>query len=199
MEPEELPVEMLESGAEVLARAFQNDAGTTFFLPDPAQRARALPSMFRPMLRHGKAAGEVYCLNNPLRAVAIWLPPGATTPTEADIERAGIAEEVPYFGEDGLARQNKLVSYLEEVHNRLVPYPHWRLDFLGVDPAYHRQGQGRALITPKLKEIEAQGLPCYLETLEARNVPFYEQNGFRVLEYSVIPGTEVNVWAMLRG
>jgi hypothetical protein len=49
-----------------------------------------------------------------------------------------------------------------------------------------------------LARIDEAGLPCYLETLEERNVRIYEHFGFTVAEESAIPETNLTNWAMLR-
>jgi len=46
--------------------------------------------------------------------------------------------------------------------------------------------------------MDAAGLPCYLETLEEKNVRLYEHFGFTVLEQTAVPDTYLTVWAMLR-
>ena len=49
-----------------------------------------------------------------------------------------------------------------------------------------------------LAGIDHEHLPCYLETTEQRNVPFYERHGFRVVGADQIPETPITLWAMLR-
>ncbi len=198
MEPEMIGADQLAEAAVVLAQAFQNDAGTIYMLPDAEQRKQVLPLLFRVMVRHTLAAGEIYGLGNPLRGVALWLPPGRTSPTDEEMGQAGIGEIVPIIGEEVLGRLVHLTEYLALVHQREITRPHWDLFFLGVEPAWQGQGQGSALIAPMLQRLQAAGQPCYLETLEARNVPFYERNGFRVLDLSSLPNSEVQVWAMLK-
>lgn len=59
----------------------------------------------------------------------------------------------------------------------LTAYMHYLL----VDPAYHGQGVGRALVC-RIKEIYADYLYLLLMCDEKKNIPFYEQYGFRVAE-----------------
>jgi hypothetical protein len=49
-----------------------------------------------------------------------------------------------------------------------------------------------------LKRIDEEGLPCYLETLEKHNVGLYEHFGFKVVNESNVPDTNLTNWAMLR-
>jgi predicted GNAT superfamily acetyltransferase len=48
-----------------------------------------------------------------------------------------------------------------------------------------------------LRQAEAQGKPCYLDTENPRNVPFYGQFGFRQVSETPIAGSDVRVYAML--
>jgi hypothetical protein len=49
-----------------------------------------------------------------------------------------------------------------------------------------------------LARVDEEGLPCYLETLEEKNVRLYEHFGFKMIEKSAIPETGLTNWAMLR-
>jgi hypothetical protein len=49
-----------------------------------------------------------------------------------------------------------------------------------------------------LERLDQKQLPCYLGTQNPRNIPIYEGYGFRVVEESKIPDTNVSHYAMLR-
>ena len=89
-------------------------------------------------------------------------------------------------------------DYIDAVHQRLAPFRHGFLQTIGVDPQFQGKGYAGRLLKPMLTRMDKEGLPCYLETLDEKNVPLYEHFGFRVLDESVIPGTELTSWAMLR-
>jgi len=84
------------------------------------------------------------------------------------------------------------------VHKRLAPFKHWFLQTIGVDPQFQGKGYAGKLIRAMLGRIDKEDLPCYLETLDEKNVWLYEHFGFRVIEKSAIPRTDITVWAMLR-
>ena len=54
------------------------------------------------------------------------------------------------------------------------------------------------MLKPGLARMDQEGLPCYVDTLDEKNVPIYERFGFRVLDESAIARTELTGWAMLR-
>jgi ribosomal protein S18 acetylase RimI-like enzyme len=85
------------------------------------------------------------------------------------------------------------------VHRKLVPYPHWYLQIIGVDPAYQGQGFSSRLLRPVLERIDRERMPCYLETNNAKNVAIYRRSGFEVISEDRMPDTEVTTFAMLRG
>lgn len=49
-----------------------------------------------------------------------------------------------------------------------------------------------------LARADAAGLPCYLETLSERNLPFYERYGFQVTFSGEVPEGGPMAWAMVR-
>jgi GNAT superfamily N-acetyltransferase len=69
---------------------------------------------------------------------------------------------------------------------------------LGVDPPRQGQGVGGALIAPVLAKTDAAGVPCYLETMKTRNVPFYRKHGFEVVVEDDLPGGGFHFWTMRR-
>ncbi len=89
-----------------------------------------------------------------------------------------------------------LFGYMGEVHQRLMTMPHTYLFILGTEPEYQGRGLGSALLTPLLARSLSQGLPCYLETFNPINLPFYERHGFRIVHEDVVPGTTVMLWTM---
>ena len=69
---------------------------------------------------------------------------------------------------------------------------------LGVEPSEQGKGIGGALMQPILRRAGAEGLPCYLETQNERNLPFYERDGFEEVRDGEVPKRGLRVWAMVR-
>jgi predicted N-acetyltransferase YhbS len=72
------------------------------------------------------------------------------------------------------------------------------LAVLGVDPELQGQGIGGALLQPVLDRADQHELPCYLETVEPSNLPFYSRHGFGVLDEGVEPTSDLRYWTLLR-
>lgn len=102
------------------------------------------------------------------------------------------------FGRAGGSRLKDPSQYIDARHKALAPFRHWNLLFLGVCPDCQGQGYSSLLLRPMLRRIEEEALPCFLETMDASNVPRYQHFGFQVIEKSLVPGTELTTWAMLR-
>jgi ribosomal protein S18 acetylase RimI-like enzyme len=89
-------------------------------------------------------------------------------------------------------------AYIEAMHMRHTPFKHWFLHAIGVEPQFQGNGHASKLLRPMLARIDEEGLPCYTETMLEKNVRLYEHFGFRAAEKATIPGTNYNLWAMLR-
>ncbi|MEQ9397742.1 MAG: GNAT family N-acetyltransferase [Longimicrobiales bacterium] len=107
--------------------------------------------------------------------------------------------------QDGLARVRAALG--EEAYARLEAFEHasegnepdgdyYFMGMLGVLPGYQRQGFGRML----LRHVEAMasdaGCGVALSTEDARNVPFYEDLGYRVIGQADIG--ELHTWGFYR-
>jgi ribosomal protein S18 acetylase RimI-like enzyme len=186
-----------ERASEVLARAFYNDPMLQCLVPNDVKRIRLLLSFFGLVVRYCLHYGEVYT-TPALEGAACWLSPGNTTPTFVRILRTGVYVSPLDFGLGGLLRDLQISAYMDAAHARAAPGRHWYLWALGVDPPYQGQGIGGMLIQPVLVRADAEGLPCYLETENPRNVPFYQKHGFTVVSEGEVTRRRLHVWGMLR-
>ncbi len=73
---------------------------------------------------------------------------------------------------------------------------HWHMGPIGVLPEYQGQGIGSQLMTRFCREVDTCQASAYLETDLDRNVVFYENFGFRIINSSLI--FDVNNRYMLR-
>jgi ribosomal protein S18 acetylase RimI-like enzyme len=75
-------------------------------------------------------------------------------------------------------------SVLEQMDAAHPKDLHWYLPWLGVDCAHQGNGLGSELLEQCLVRVDADHVPAFLETPNARTVPFYERHGFRVTSVS---------------
>ena len=88
--------------------------------------------------------------------------------------------------------------YLELMHKRVAPFPHWYLWNTGVDPQFQGKGYASKLLRAMFARIDKEGIPCYLETQREANLTLYQHYGFKVVEQFIAPETEFTNWSMLR-
>ncbi len=183
---------------EVLVRAFWDYPLLKYYFPDEAERGRVAPHFLSLAVFSGIGYGKVYATSPNLEGIAVWMPSDSYPVTLWRLVRSVPLSVILGFGRSGGLRMRDLGEYIDAVHQRLAPFKHWFLQTVGVDPQFQGKGHGSALLAPMLARIDEEGLPCYLETLDEKNVPLYEHFGFRVAEESTIPGTSLTNWAMLR-
>jgi ribosomal protein S18 acetylase RimI-like enzyme len=188
----------VKPAAEMIARAFQNNSLTVHFFPDASERRDKLSYLFQFMISYGLLYGEAYATSPNLEGLAVWLPSEEARVTR----REGVGDEdlsrLLKMERKAAAKWRAFDDYVSSLHKRHVPFRHWYLELLGVDPAYQGKGYASTLLKAMFTRIDKERLPCFLETDEKRDVSIYQHYGFRVVEEGVAPGSEVTVWAMLR-
>ena len=73
----------------------------------------------------------------------------------------------------------RLTRVLEKKRHELAPTAH-HLQILGA--AIQGKGVGSKLIRFGIERAEKAGVPCYLESSNVKNIPFYKRHGFEVIE-----------------
>jgi ribosomal protein S18 acetylase RimI-like enzyme len=193
-----LKKEQIGPAAEMLARAFGQDPKMGYFVPDEGKRLEIARHHFEFLLRYGLIYGEVYTTSPRLEGVAVWLPAKKVEITLWRALRAGLFRFRKGVGKEALERIIFFSEYIDTLHRRHMPGPHHYLFFIGVDPACQEKGYASRLIRPVLARLDNEGIPCYLVTQNEQNVALYEHYGFQMIEKSLVPGTEVESWAMVR-
>lgn len=183
---------------EVLIRAFWNRPPLQYYFPNELERKSIAPYLFSSYILTGIRYGEVYAASPNLEGIAVWLPSENYPITPWRLLRAVPLPEILGLARNGASRMRGLGQYLDAVHSRLAPFKHWYLQAIGVDPRFQGRGYAGKLLRQTLAKIDKAGLPCYLDTLEERNVRIYENFGFTVVEESAVPKTNLTNWAMLR-
>jgi GNAT superfamily N-acetyltransferase len=196
--PRALSATETEPAALLLSRAFADDPLTRHVFGEFEQPTAARVWMFQAFLWVALRYGEIDAIGDGPAGVAIWYRPGEWDLTSEQIAATGamaLLERVPARARD---RFDAVASFAEEIHRQDIRRPHWYLGVLGVEPALHGQGLGTALLEPRLQRADREGRPCYLETTQPANVPFYEGLGFRVAVDRVAPDRELRVVTMRR-
>ncbi len=165
--------------------------------PNDQHRPRAVASLYGAILSDCFRNGEVYQLGS-ARGIACWLPPSRTNLSLWRQIRGGMLALPWHFGIRGF---RTLVAYGDvgdRLHHQYAPMPHWFLTAIGVRPSEQGQGVGSSLIRPMLERADAEGLACWLDTHQEKNVRLYEKLGFEVCERATVAGHSISVYGMLR-
>lgn len=182
--------------AGVLARAFQEDPLMAAALPDEERRARSLPRLIALNTRYAARYGEVYATPD-MEGAAVWLPPGRTHISLTGMLRVGAGAAPLRVRWASLRRLRALEAQTDRLHQQHAPMPHWYLSQIGVEPALQGRGYGGKLLVPLLARMDAERMPCYLDTAREGNVALYQHYGFVVAAESNL-GDGLRIWAMLR-
>ena len=131
--------------------------------------------------------------------LALWLRPGRTSMSFADMWNAGMFWAPVKYGLISGAKVIGFAHHIDMMHKRNAPMPHYYLFLTGVDPMQQRQGISTALLGDMLQRLDLERMPVYLETQSAGNVDIYEKLDFTVVEKRPFPLTpNVFNWGMLR-
>lgn len=193
-----LMADHIPAATRVLVRAFAEDPGLLFVLPDPTDRARLNEPLAQAALRYTLRCGAPLATAGDVHGVALWFPPDGPTPTASDLAETGIATVPGLLGKAAWARFERLMAHLDALHPVYAPEPHWYLAMLGVDPAAQRQGFGAALMAPVFAQADRDGVCCYLEAPTAANARYYANRGFQVVGETDVPESDAHIWLMRR-
>ena len=192
-----LEAKLIPEAGHVLARAFRTDPLQTYILPDVDESEKRSPAMFSAIVRSGVERAEVWT-TTATAGIAVWRPPARGGPEEAKHDDANVDRLWELIGHAASERLSTFFAAIEPFHLEAAPEPHWYLEILGVDPAFQGQGIGSALLQPILDRADADGVACYLETVNAKNVPFYVAHGFAVVLEMIEPGSGLRLWTFRR-
>jgi ribosomal protein S18 acetylase RimI-like enzyme len=188
----------IKPAAEVLARAFRDYPTDKFAFPDVEERAKRAIYVHQFVLSCCIRYGEAYSTSEKLEGIAAWLPPENAVTSIWKLIRSGALPLMLKFGIGSARKMIMFNRYLESMHERNAPFPHWYLWNIGVDPQFQGQGYAGKLLRAMFARVDREGMPCYLETQREVNLALYQHYGFEVVEQFVVPGTGFTNWSMLR-
>jgi GNAT superfamily N-acetyltransferase len=188
----------LPTAAAALARAFQDDPLQTYTLPDPAERRDRSPALFAAALRYGLLYGEVLTNPGAPAGAAVWLGPDAWDITPETANAAGFDRLPDEIGADATERFFSALAAADPYHRRAVPPAHWYVMVVGVAPEAQGTGLARAFLQPVIDRAAAARQPCYLETANGANVPFYKHLGFEQVDDILEPQSGLRLWTFRR-
>ncbi len=164
---------------------------------DAGHRDEMLRQYFDYSIEEGRRLGRCVPAPDGQSGVAVWLLP-ADPATLAEARRAKQRFLAATLGPVGRANYESVIGHLAAHAASLVDSATWYLSIVGVVPSSQGVGLGAALLQPTLREADARGATCYLESFNPRNVRFYERQGFQVRASPVEPVTGSPYRVMVR-
>ncbi|MBK36868.1 MAG: hypothetical protein CME26_15235 [Gemmatimonadetes bacterium] len=193
-----LPVSQIGQASDLIARAFFDDPIDVYMEPDEQVRARMGRRHLEAFVRYCHLAGEVWTTEGSIEGIAGWLRPRSGEVSPKLEVQAGMDAIPSLIGTEQWERIAAIVDCLETLHEQDIQMPHWYLMLLGTEPNVQCRGIGSQLLQPVLTRADAEGIPCYAQTSNLRNVPFYSKHGFELLVEVDEPESGVRIWTMLR-
>ena len=160
--------------------AFSADPIMRWMWPEPDAYVSHFPALVRGFGGGAFEQGTAHVTDD-FYGGALWLPPGVGPDVEAleALIRDTVREPV----------RSEVGPILEQMGGSHPHEPHWHLAFIGVDPVWHGQGLGAALLQYALERIDEKGLPAYLESSNPRNISLYQRHGFAVIREIRVGGS----------
>jgi ribosomal protein S18 acetylase RimI-like enzyme len=177
-----------ERAIATLTLAFKHDPVMRWFFPEPDAYLSGFPEVVRLLAGKAFEHDAAFCVEGS-RGTALWLPPDV----HPDLEQLASWLEHNIDA----SRHEEVFGWLEEVDSYHIQEPHWYLPVIGVDPVWQGHGYGSALLREALSRCDEEGMPAYLESSNAANLPLYKRHGFEVLA-EVRNGSAPPLWPMLR-
>jgi GNAT superfamily N-acetyltransferase len=180
-EPRTATASDLEGLTDTLAAAFVTDPLWSWAFPDPEDLAVWWRFYIGSALRY-----PWVWISGDYAAASVWIPPDGTELTVQEEERAEslIRDLIGPRCDDVM----ELLDRFEVSHPR--EEPHYYLSLLGTHPDRRGEGLGMALLADNLEQIDAEGVPAFLESSNPANNARYERLGFRqVGDFSTPDGT----------
>jgi GNAT superfamily N-acetyltransferase len=126
-------------------------------------------------------------------AASLWIPPG-----RPDLSPEGAEAYEPMLRRHLGDRTEQVLALKQGFIENRPSEPHFYLSLLATDPEHRGKGAGRALLAEDLGEIDAAGMPAYLESTSPVNDRLYERCGFVRTGEIVGPGDAPTIACMWR-
>lgn len=181
----------VNAASKLLAEAFYDQPYDVYYQPDGERRMQLLLRAFRHHVIESLSSGEPLGIGEPLAGIALAvlsLPDQSPSATQEPSDRQAV------FAQEEAARAAPLRHLIETRRRQHMTGPHWYLPIIGVAPGQQGFGLGSALLGAVKGRAERDGLPCYLDTAQPRNVPFYLHHGFQLLSEEVEPRSGLSFW-----
>jgi ribosomal protein S18 acetylase RimI-like enzyme len=149
-----------------------------YLVPPLEDRQTVMSDFFTLLTEHAHTYGRIDVIDRPdgpgLGATAVWFDYTREAPDPDNYEERLTKITGPYLDR---------FQALDELFAAHHPHDeHWHLAFLAVHPEEQHHGLGSKLMKHTHDELDAAGVPSYLEATNEDNVRLYRRTGFVDME-----------------
>jgi GNAT superfamily N-acetyltransferase len=178
--------------AATLSGAFEADPLWSWAFPDAEKRPTQYEAFFGLFVESAIPNDWVWTLG-PAAAVAVWTLPG-----KSELSDEAEAKIEPFLTIELGAHAEPVLQVMEQFESaRPEGQDFYYLSLLGTHPDHRGRGFGMQLLAANLAQIDAEGMPAYLESSNPANNARYERLGFEPrTEFSTPDGqrTVTTMW-----
>ena len=165
----------LDAVVDVVALAFHGDPVWGPALRKPDGSVDHLSGFWRFFVDAAVQRGSLFVWDR-AAAVAVWVPAGE--PELTDVQQRELEMFIDReFPKERAAALAALFDRFDAAHPHAEP--HATLSLLATHPRHRGRGVGQQLLAANLAELDARGVPSYLESTNPGNDHRYERAGFR--------------------
>lgn len=176
-----------------LAAAFGTDPLWSWAFPDPNKRAEQLATWLGFFVESALPNGWVW-ISGTGEATSVWTPPGKT-----ELSAEAKAKVEPFLAAELGAHAESVLQLMEQFEAASPSHQSfYYLSFLGTHPEHRGHGIGMSLLGANLTQVDADGMPAYLESSNPANNTRYERLGFKPRSSFETPGGKHAVTTMWR-
>ena len=145
----------------------------------------------------GERYGEIFMPEDHDYGISVWAKPlGRNLGKERQARKKVFLND--QMGPGSVEMYISIGKFMAEKAAPLIDENSWYLSILGILPGPQGQGLGGGLVSGILEQTDRLGIPTYLETFTARNMPFYARLGYQVVERFREPTVGADYWLMAR-
>jgi GNAT superfamily N-acetyltransferase len=185
-----------DAGAIVatLSGAFEADPLWSWVFPDGEKRLAQYEAFFGLFVESAIPKGWVWTWGPGPAAVAVWTPPG-----ESELSEEAEAKVEPFLTFELGAHAEPALQVMEQFESaRPEGQDFYYLSLLGTHRDHRGRGVGMSLLAANLAQIDAEGMPAYLESSNPANNARYERHGFEPRTQFSTPDGQHTVTTMWR-
>lgn len=177
--------------ADVVADAFDHLGVIQWLVPDPDRRWQVSRAWYRLYAEHAIGGAGQVVLTEDNTACAVWFD--RTGPVS---EPDDYASRLAQLAGKHLDRFEHLDAQMDTHHPKP---PHWHLLFLAVRPGQWGQGLGSHLMNYTHNQLDAHGIPAYLEATNADNARLYRRHHYTNMDpFDLTVDDDVSLYRMWR-